>query len=227
MTNKKIIGIYVDSIGGVMKQTTPYINFILNFGVPILITQYDNSEDIVNACDALLIPGGSDVNPMRYGEIPHPKTGRSNAQYEYLDSIMIPAFINAKKPIIGICRGFQSLNVHFGGTLKQHIEGHYQTEDKKTPRNETKHRLIQMASNGENIGEFKINSIHHQVIDRIGNKLIPIGFSPKDSSSKTTKHYECYVEAFKHSLLPIVAFQYHPEEFNCPFAIQEINKILN
>jgi gamma-glutamyl-gamma-aminobutyrate hydrolase PuuD len=230
--NKKTIGIYADSIGGEMKQTAPYINFILNFGIPRLITQYDNPDEIAEQCDMLLIPGGADINPMRYNEIPHHSTGRCNVQYEYLDSVMIPAFIMANKPIVGICRGFQTLNAYFGGTLFQDVKGHNQTKGYGT-RSETKDDLW----TENNI--FKINTIHHQSAKKLGDGLEAIGFSPVisgcpsllESEFLTEKkygknYYISFTEAFKHKNLPIVAFQYHPEEFNCEFAISEINKIL-
>ena len=230
--NKKVIGIYADSIGGEMKQTSPYINFIMNFGIPRLITQYDNPDKIVEECDMLLIPGGADVNPMRYNEIPHHNTGRCNIQYEYLDSIMIPTFINAKKPIAGICRGFQSLNVYFGGTLFQDIKGHNQTKGYGN-RSDVKDDLWTKDK------IYKINTIHHQAIKKLGDNLEAIGFSPviegcpslQQPEFLTDKTYDkgrftSFTEAFKHKSLPIVAFQYHPEEFNCEFAIKEINKIL-
>ena len=230
--NKKVIGVYADSIGGEMKQTSPYINFIMNFGTPRLITQYDEPAKVVEECDMLLIPGGADVNPMRYNEIPHHNTGRCNVQYEYMDSVMIPAFINAKKPIAGICRGFQSLNVYFGGTLFQDMKGHNQTKGYKD-RSDAKDDLWTKDK------VYKINTIHHQAVKKLGDGLEAIGFSPviegcpslQQPEFLTTKkygnkHYTSFTEAFKHSVLPIVAFQYHPEIFNCEFAIKEINKIL-
>tara|TARA_R110000851_G_scaffold282440_2_gene435985 strand:+ start:183 stop:881 length:699 start_codon:yes stop_codon:yes gene_type:complete len=231
--NKKVIGIYADNIGGEIKQTSAYFNFILNFGTPRLITQYDNPETVVKECDMLLIPGGADVNPIRYNEAPHHNTGRCNVQYEYLDSVMIHTFIKMKKPIVGICRGFQSLNVYFGGTLFQDMKGHNQTKDYGN-RNTTKDNLWTKDK------IYKINTIHHQAVKKLGNNLEAIGFSPviegcpslQQSEFLTEKKYDkfyyvSFTEAFKHKSLPIVAFQYHPEEFNCEFAISEINKILN
>lgn len=230
----KIIGVYADSINGELKQTAPYINFIKHFGQPRLITQFDKAEEVVKNCDMLLIPGGPDVNPMRYGEIPEVETGRCNIQYEYLDSVMIPAFIEAKKPIVGICRGFQSLNVVFGGTLFQDMKGHNQLQEGFN-RYDTHDDLI--TESGK---IYKINTIHHQAIKKLGDDLKPIGWSPvlqnckslKESQYLTSKNYGkksylSFVEAFEHKTLPIVALQYHPEEFDCPFAIEKINNILN
>ena len=69
------------------------MNFILNFANPRLITPFDNPETVLAECDALLVPGGPDVDPRRYGEIPEPATGRANIQYEYMDQHILTAFI--------------------------------------------------------------------------------------------------------------------------------------
>ena len=106
----KRIAIYADSFNGKVGQSMAYMNFVGLFGIPRLVTPQDDPQDIVDSCDALIIPGGADVNPLRYGEAPHPKTGRSNAHYEYMDAMLAPKFIEAKKPVVGICRGMQSLD---------------------------------------------------------------------------------------------------------------------
>ena len=145
---------------------------------------------------------------------------------------MIPAFILADKPIVGICRGFQTLNAYFGGTLFQDIKGHNQTKGYGA-RSETKDDLWTEDK------IYKINTIHHQSVKKLGDDLVAIGFSPVIAGCPSlledqfltiktygVKSYISFTEAFKHKSLPIVAFQYHPEEFNCEFAISEINKIL-
>ena len=232
----KRIAIYADSFNGKVGQSLAYMNFVGLFGIPRLVTPQDDPQEIVDSCDALVIPGGADVNPLRYGQVPHPATGRANAYYECMDITIASKFIEAKKPIVGICRGMQSLNVMFGGTLYQHIKGHTQGSD-RTATNQTL-----FTPSGKN---YKVNTIHHQAVQKLGTDLEMIGATQvvegcnslytqsglvsvtgKDDKGKDVEFY-AFVEAFKHKTLPIVAFQYHPEEFNCPFAIQEINKVLN
>lgn len=228
------IAIYADSFNGKVGQTLPYMNFVGLFGVPRLVTPNDNPQDIVDNCDALFIPGGADVNPARYGEAPHPSTGRANAHYEYMDLTIGQAFIDAGKPVVGICRGMQALNVMFGGSLFQHIRGHQQSTSRDVANQD-------MAIEGETI---KINSIHHQAVKKLGDGLVAIGHTAvyancyslanreyltavKYLKTKKQGPFLSIVEAFKHETLPVVAFQYHPEEFNCPFAIAEIKKVLD
>ncbi len=228
----KIIAIYADSFNGKVGQSTAYMNFVGLFGIPRLITPSDNPKEIVDTCDVLLIPGGADVNPIRYGEAPHPATGRSNAHYEFMDMTIAKAFIDAKKPIIGICRGMQSLNVMFGGSLYQHIIGHQQDRDDRVSTNQT-----MITEDNE---EIKINTIHHQAVKKLGDGLIGIGHtavyqgcnSLHDHKHLVAKKFKkngevlTIVEAFRHESLPILAFQYHPEEFNCPFAITQIINLI-
>ena len=124
------------------------------------------------------------------------------------------------------------LNAYFGGTLFQDVKGHNQTKDYGN-RNKVKDDLWTENK------IYKINTIHHQAIKKLGDNLEAIGFSPviegcpslQQSEFLTDKKYgdktyTSFTEAFKHKSLPIVAFQYHPEIFNCEFAISEINKIL-
>lgn len=241
MTKKKVIGIYADSVKGETKQSQAYLNFILNFGVPRLITVYDDPERLVEECDALLVPGGPDVDPRRYGEAPGPSTGRANIHYEYLDQYVLPKFIDAGKPVIGICRGMQSINVHFGGTLFQHMIGHNQMLDITNERSDLTEKLLVPRHRRT----YEINSIHHQAVKKLGKGLRPIGFTSaflkcpslqhKDLlyvrdfnqfNSQKKKELLSFVEVYEHETLPIIGFQYHPEEIQCEFAINEIKSLL-
>lgn len=244
MKHTRTIGVYADSINGETKQTLAYMNFILNFANPRLITPFDNPETVLAECDALLVPGGPDVDPRRYGEIPEPATGRANIQYEYMDQHILTAFIEAKKPVIGICRGFQTINVTFGGTLFQHVIGHNQMNRDKPKRTAMTEQLLVPGDKKL----YPINSIHHQACKKLGNGLKPIGFTAVfqkcpslqyrneflvlknynefDEKAKDDKNFYSFIEAYKHESLPVIAFQYHPEEIQCEFAIKEIKKML-
>jgi gamma-glutamyl-gamma-aminobutyrate hydrolase PuuD len=239
MKKKLIIAIYADSFNGKVGQTLPYMSFVRNFGIPRLVTPDEDAESVVEECDALFIPGGADVDSRRYNEPPHPYNSRCNVHYESMDETIAAEFIAQGKPIVGICRGMQSLNVMFGGSLFQHIVGHKQGSD----RNVANSWLV----DSENNMHF-INTIHHQAVKELGEGLIPIGWSPAYAGCPSTleeeyltdkkytitgknkvqriQEHASFIEAFKHEELPIIAFQYHPEEFNCSFAIDEINNML-
>jgi putative glutamine amidotransferase len=76
---------------------------------------------IVRTLDGLLLQGGTDVEPHRYGEAPLRPEWAGDAIRDRLEFDLVEAFLKADKPILGVCRGFQVLNVAFGGTLYQDI----------------------------------------------------------------------------------------------------------
>ena len=103
MKNKnKVIGIYADTFNGKVGQTYAYMQFFSQFGYVRMISTSDKLDNIVNEVDALVVPGGADVDAPLYKAIPGVMDGRTNQHYEYLDKVLIEQFVNAGKPIIGI-----------------------------------------------------------------------------------------------------------------------------
>ena len=103
MKNKnKVIGIYADTFNGKVGQTYAYMQFFSQFGYVRMISTSDKLDNIVNEVDALVVPGGADVDAPLYNAIPGVMDGRTNQHYEYLDKVLIEQFVNAGKPIIGI-----------------------------------------------------------------------------------------------------------------------------
>ncbi len=151
--------------------------------------------------DGLILCGGNDINPLYYNEELNGSVdidvSRDVAEFK-----LVKAFIAAKKPIMGICRGCQLLNIAFGGTLYQDIPNakeHCSFSDLDIVHSAT-------ATQGSFIhslyGErFLINSFHHQAINRLGNDLEIVMTA---SDGKT-------IEGIKHKELPIFGVQWHPE----------------
>lgn len=133
----------------------------------------------VQACDALLLPGGGDIFT-------------SLDEQEYL---LIQSFVDTNRPIFGICRGMQALNVWFGGTLHAHISGH------QLPRGDMVHTTHTVGLLNELLGQTPfVNSNHHQAIAQLGEELIPIQWAD-----------DGIIEAVCHKSLPIWGVQWHPE----------------
>lgn len=234
---KKTIGVYADTFNGKVGNSLAYMQYLSNFGYVQLINTTDNIEKIAETIDMLVIPGGADVNPMRYNAVPGVMDSRINIHYEYLDLTLIPMMINLGKPIVGICRGMQSLNVYFGGTLNQHIIGHHQGDNRTSTKQE-----IQFID--ANIKPHFVNSMHHQSVDKLGNGIELVAYSQQytgcysrynhikpwyfTNSKNKKEKAEIYVipEIIKHTDLPIIGFQYHPEEFNCEIANELIKSLL-
>ena len=130
--------------------------------------------------DGLLLPGGCDVNPARYGKEPIPQEITDDDQ-DALQFDVLARFLEARKPVLGICRGHQLLNVAFGGTLIQHLPG------------AEKHMSLPS-------GDCPVNSSHHQGIELPGKGLHAVLHSE-----------DGVIEAIEHDSLPVWGVQWHPE----------------
>ena len=151
--------------------------------------------------DGLLLPGGCDVNPARYGKEPIPQEITDDDQ-DALQFDVLARFLGAEKPVLGICRGHQLLNVAFGGTLIQDLPGAEKHrsllsgEDNVHPvRAERDSFLYRIYGSG-----FRVNSSHHQGIDLPGKGLRGVLYAE-----------DGVTEAIEHDSLPVWGVQWHPE----------------
>ena len=154
-------------------------------------------EEIAAMCSGLIIAGRDrDINPKYYGEVPIKGLTYPEDSYEdELDFRLIELFDKAKKPILGICSGLQSLNIFFGGTLKQHIDEH--TSKEKLVRHSVKidkDSFLYSLYGQEN----NVNSIHHQAINKLAE-----GFKVTAVADDGT------IEAIERENL--IGVQWHPE----------------
>ncbi|MFF4705693.1 gamma-glutamyl-gamma-aminobutyrate hydrolase family protein [Streptomyces sp. NPDC001288] len=121
--------------------------------------------------DGLVIAGGPDVEPVRYGAAPDPRTGRPARERDAWELALIDAALAAGTPLLGICRGMQLLNVALGGTLVQHIDGHAEVpgvfghhEVKPVPGTRYAATVPEATA---------VPTFHHQAVDRLGAGLLP------------------------------------------------------
>lgn len=145
-------------------------------GMPLIIPLLDNDADIrslVNAFDGFLFPGGQDVDPALYGAPTFDCCNEICSQRDHMDTVLFDAVMQADKPVLGICRGLQYINVALGGTLYQDLCT--QRSDKRPIQHSQKsiftqpvHKVtIQEDSQLFNIygeREIRVNSMHHQGI---------------------------------------------------------------
>lgn len=152
--------------------------------------------DPPHTCDGLLLPGGGDLHPRRYGA-PIIDCRNIDETRDALELELAEDFLTKGRPVFGICRGMQVLNVALGGTLHQQVEGHSALE-----RGDRLHRVCTAADSalGQLYGQwFTVNSAHHQAVDRLGQGLRAVQWA------------EGVVEAVEHETAPIWAVQWHPE----------------
>ncbi|MER6026795.1 gamma-glutamyl-gamma-aminobutyrate hydrolase family protein [Streptomyces sp. NPDC001851] len=121
--------------------------------------------------DGLVIAGGPDVDPSRYGAERDPRTGPPAPARDTWELALIEAALAAGTPLLGICRGMQLLNVALGGTLVQHLEGHAEVVGvfgghpvKPVPGS---------LYAGIVPEETTVPTYHHQAVDRLGTGLVP------------------------------------------------------
>ncbi len=143
--------------------------------------------------DGLLLSGGGDLSPTLYGStITHPQSPL-DFERDTEELALIEAFCSVSKPILGICRGIQTLNVFFGGTLFQDIPNHDATTHKVTTAPQTNTAAL--------VGtHFVSNSYHHQAVDRLGHHLCATAWAS-----------DGMIEALEHDSLPVLGVQWHPE----------------
>ncbi|GGU00903.1 gamma-glutamyl-gamma-aminobutyrate hydrolase [Streptomyces coeruleorubidus] len=125
--------------------------------------------------DGLVIAGGPDVEPVRYGAEPHPSTGPPARERDAWELALIDAALTAGVPLLGICRGMQLLNVALGGTLVQHLDGH--AEVVGVFGNHAVKPVPGSLYAGVVPEETSVPAYHHQAVDRLGTGLVPSAYA--------------------------------------------------
>jgi putative glutamine amidotransferase len=210
--DKKTIGIVAWKTGdNSIGITAPYYDFFSQFGKVRIISPAD---DIIPDLDLLILPGGSDVNPMRYKQEPKVFTSNPDIFKEYFDEVKLPEYIKQGTKIFGICRGLQTLAVFFGGTLEQSANHAFYSSE----RTDRVHAISTFSKEGKPIGAtFKVNSMHHQCVEEVSLDMYVFARCKEDNT----------IEGMAHKTLPIYAVQWHPEEIWDRFSVDLIKNLLN
>lgn len=204
--SKPLIGILASSLSPKVEINAPYVRAISqNGGSPVILPDCES----LSVCNALVFPGGIDVDPELYNERPHKELGQVNRA---LDDFWIEAAryaVSHKIPVLGICRGLQLLNVFFGGSLYQDI--------KSERRDSINHRQgISRSSTSHSVCIYEdtrlyrilgtksisVNSMHHQAVKSRAESLRISSRSSEDG----------IVEGMESPDGSIIAVQWHPEE---------------
>ena len=164
------------------------------------------AQRVIAGLDGLIITGGKDVDPSRYGQEPHPATDEPRRDRDEWEDALLTAAIDEGLPFLGICRGAQLLNVALGGTLHQHLPDvvgslRYSQGGGMFARNEVD---VEPASTLHDLlgDSLAVKSYHHQAIDRVAPGLVVTA----RTDDGTIQAVELEGDAFG------VAVQWHPEE---------------
>lgn len=237
MSKRAIIGIsssiIVDNSGSFAGYKRAYVNkdyvdaVIRAGGVPLIIPFSTDKEVIISQAqliDGLILSGGHDISPYNYGQEPSQKIGETFPERDTYEMILLEESKKRNIPILGICRGFQLINVAAGGTLYQdlslipgNILKHNQVSNPtlKTHKVEIKENSFISSIFGK---ETMVNSFHHQVINKVANDFIVVA-----------KASDGVVEAIEHKTYKfLVAVQWHPEMLavNCEKARELFSKFV-
>ena len=150
-------------------------------GFPVLyppINDRDYIRKIIETSDGVILTGGADLHPSRYGEAPHPRLGRVVPERDAFEWTVLETALKTGKPVLGICRGFQLINVFFGGTLYQDIESQGAGIERhwgRQPKEEEVHSVYLLPGSRLNRAygteTVQVNSFHHQAVKAMGRGL--------------------------------------------------------
>ncbi len=169
-------------------------------GIPVFLPLDLDPADAAEKLDGLLMTGGDDIAPDRYGAELGANTHMPEPTRDAYELALLDCAADRLLPTLGICRGLQLLNVHAGGTLHQHVPAHAFVDE---PGSVEQHIV---AIEGDSVlaelygATTSVNSLHHQSIDQVGPGL-----------RVTATTADGGIEGIEHLELPIVAVQWHPE----------------
>lgn len=224
------------SDNGFGQVSSRYFNAILAVGaIPVAVPQTSDEallKEIISGCYGVILTGGEDINPAYFGEEPIPELGKVNDRRDTCDHAFFKAAMELDKPILGICRGEQVINVFLGGSLYQDLPS--QTGTKLTHKfdsSQKPHTIV--VDPTTNFGQvlvanvpaparegaedtaicegpqdpcrIAVNSAHHQGVKRLADGLRLVAVA----DDGVVEAYESAPGA-PHS---IIAVQFHPEAF--------------
>jgi putative glutamine amidotransferase len=226
-TRRPVVGIptqTLQSLGGVSAEIPPswvmsqrYILTLTAAGaIPWLIPLVDDDtlRGVYEQLDAVFLPGGADIDPATYGADPHPLCDKTDRERDRVEVALARWALEDEKPVLGVCRGMQLINVAAGGSLYQDLaeelpgalkHDYFPFRGQSYTRDFLAHevrvtegtRLAQLMG----AGPLRVNSMHHQGVKTLGHGLLPTAVAPDGLIEAIEGDRDGY----------LVAVQWHPE----------------
>lgn len=194
----------------------PYLEKLMHRGVmPVLLPPMmpvEMRRRMTLACEGLLLVGGVDVDPALYGAKRHSRTDEASPARDSVELELVREFVSDKRPVFGVCRGAQVLNVAFGGSLHQHLPDLSSLPHRASNSSIYSYLATHCWHNVTlepgsrvagilGVSEISMNSVHHQAVDSPGDGIRVVGRS-----------VDGIAEFFEHKDHPFcLATQAHPE----------------
>lgn len=180
-----------DMDNGDIKARPTYLKALKAAGaIPVVLPLELSKEDLEqlsNELDGFLFTGGPDVHPFVFGEETQPGCGSVSQKRDELELSLLPLVLEQKKPILGICRGVQLLNIGLGGDIWQDIppstDGRVSIAHSQPFAYSLPCHTVALSSNSRlealsGCSKLKVNSSHHQAVRRLAPGLIASAYSP-------------------------------------------------
>jgi gamma-glutamyl-gamma-aminobutyrate hydrolase PuuD len=190
-----------------MLLSRAYVDLVVAAGgAPLLLPPVATSGEVVDRLDGVVLTGGPDISPHRYGASPHPRTGAPCLERDTAEIAVLHRALALGIPVLGVCRGVQLLNVALGGTLIQHLpntvchDGHHPKPGvfgKTTVTLGPASRIAAAVG-----GRIRVHCHHHQALDQLAPGLRVTG----RASDGTIEAVELDDRDF------VVGVQWHPEQ---------------
>ena len=214
----------LQSLGGVSAEIPPswvmsqrYILTLVAAGaVPWMIPLVDDEtlRGVYDGLDAVFLPGGADIDPASYGKDPHPLCDKTDPERDRVELLLARWALEDGKPVLGVCRGMQLINVAAGGSLYQDLaeqvpgalkHDYFPFRGATFTRDFLAHEVrIEPGSRTERLfgaGPLRVNSMHHQGVRDIGTGLRPTAYAPDGIIEAVEGEGDGY----------LFAVQWHPE----------------
>ena len=168
-------------------------------GLPVHLPLDADPADFVDRLDGFLFSGGGDIDAAHYGMTNSEHDDVTAPIRDDFELALFAAATERERPVLGICRGLQLVNVAAGGTLHQHVPDHAGfTLPPTTLLHDVEFEPDSVLASIYG-PTHEVNSLHHQTVDQVGTGL------------RVTASHDGSVEGLEHNSLPIVAVQWHPE----------------
>jgi len=197
-----------------VRLTAAYVTALENAGlIPLIVPPLSSASAaaaVLDSVSGLVLTGGEDVDPARYGEKRHEKVRSVNVARDATETALIEEAKARGTPVLAICRGIQILNVALGGTLVQDIASQCPTDidhDDDSPRDSRAHEISiepgSMIARAVGTEHCTVNSFHHQSVKRVADGMRVTARSPDGIIEGLESTDEDWW---------VMAVQWHPEE---------------